>query len=413
MNKKILYLESVAGIAGDMFAASFVDAGLVRFEDLESLPRELELDGVVLQQKKVVRALMKATHVEVVCSSDAWKKRLSHSLTAHAFVKTGHAKHLHSDHWHSHYSDIDLFLANAPLSEFEKNFSRKVFRLIAEAEATAHGMSVEEVAFHEVGTIDSILDVIMAARCIEQSGASRFVASPVKLGRGTIKIQHGIHAVPPPASALLVRSMQISPMPQGIERANVELSTPTGLAILKALEVTFDDAWPDGCVLSTGMGAGTMEFEAYPNVFRVTLIEENAAKTTVDRFASDRVVEIVLNLDDQTAERTAWAVEQLIERGALDVWQTAISGKKGRLATQLSVLCDESRAKEFIDWLLVHTSTFGVRFRTWDRKILSRRIEEREMADGRVRVKIGTDLAGAILKEKVEFDDWRRNKEEC
>ncbi len=417
MSTRTLYFESVAGVAGDMFAASFVNAGLVAFEELEKIPQQLGLSGVRIARAAVVRASMQATHLSVSWTDDSWKKKIQPTFAAHSYVRSPAAQGL-GGHWHSRYIDIDRFLAESSLHAAEKTLSQKIFRLIAEAEAHAHGCPVNEVAFHEVGTVDSILDVVMAARCIRLVAADDYFASPVKLGRGVVQIEHGTHAVPPPAAAWLVQQMQTSETPRAIVRENVELSTPTGLAILRALDVKFLDQWPSGRVLATGSGAGTMDLGNYPNIFRVTLVatEAKVSKTeqqinpTPARFEEDQVTEVVLNVDDQTAERTAWILESLMARGALDAWLTPITGKKGRLATQISVLCAAALANDLMEWILENSSSFGLRYRTWDRKILSRRFEDRETELGTMRFKLGSDLQGRILKEKIEFEDWRKRQ---
>lgn len=288
-----------------------------------------------------------------------------------------------------------------------KAFARTVFRHIAEAEAAAHGMPVEQIAFHEVGSVDSILDVVMAAHCIATVDPVRVYATPVKLGRGTVAMAHGTHPVPPPAVARLVVGMPIADMPTAIDRAHVELTTPTGAAILKALDPVFVTSMPAGVVRAQGMGSGTMDFPSYPNVFRVTKLE--ASSSTALPYESDRVVEIACTLDDQTPERTAWMMERLLSLGALDVWLTPVTGKKGRAGVVLSALASAVVWPGIADWLLRHSSTFGLRYHWWDRLTLARRHETRRTADGdQLRVKIGMTTTGHVLKEKAEFEDLRQ-----
>lgn len=306
-----------------------------------------------------------------------------------------------------HYPALDAFLASSRLDEPVKAFARSVFSLIAEAEAAAHGMAPADISFHEVGAIDSILDVVMAACCVAACGPVRVYATPLKLGRGTISIAHGTHPVPPPAVARLIVGMPVDGVPDAITRPNVELTTPTGAAILKALAPTFVDAMPAGIVTAHGMGSGTMDFDVYPNVFRVTMLETSEAPDLP--YETDRVVEIACNLDDQTPERTAWVMERLMGMGALDVSLTPVTGKKGRAAVALSVLADGGSWATLADWLLRQSSTFGLRYQWWDRLKLARRYETRQVATGDpVRVKIGTTTAGEVLKEKVEFEDVRK-----
>lgn len=415
MADNILFLESVAGVAGDMFAASFVDAGLVTAEQLQALPVALGLAGVHVEVSHPLRATMRTTHIDVTCAHDEWRQTLAKYGQKKSSSSLSHGHHGHHGppvaggpvHWHTHYTVLDAFLAASRLDEPVKAFARTVFRHIAEAEAAAHGKEVGSIAFHEVGAIDSIVDVVMAAFCVTRLTPMRVYATPLKLGRGTVTIAHGTHPVPPPAVARLVVGMPIADVPEAITRANVELTTPTGVAIIKALDPTFVTAMPAGTVRAQGMGSGTMDFDAYPNVFRVTMLE--GASGTALPYETDRVVEIACNLDDQTPERTAWVMERLMAMGALDVWLTPVTGKKGRAAVSLSVLAEAVAWTTVADWLLRHSSTFGVRYQWWDRLKLARRCETRQTADGDLlHVKVGSTISGEVLKEKPEFEEVRR-----
>lgn len=419
---KILFLESVAGIAGDMFAASFVDAGLVTIEELNSLSALLGLHGVAVETSNVTKATMRATYLNVTWHGENWKQNLGsdhqhahqHSHedasehSAHNLLNTnillGAEVH---EHWHTHYLDIDRLIEKSELEIETKNLARKIFRLIAEAEAGAHGMDVEKVAFHEVGTIDSILDVVMAAYCVCKTAAQRIFATPIKPGRGLIRMQHGTHPIPPPASAKLLHELPTSKTPEAITLSDVELSTPTGIAILKALAPQFVNELPAGIVRRQGMGAGTLDLGNYPNVFRVTLLEDFSPPQSLP-YETDRVVEMVCNIDDDSAERMAWLAEQLLQKGALDVWLTPIHAKKGRPGVCLSVLADEETWARLADWLLRQSSTFGLRHRKWDRLKLLRKFEKRNTPHGEVTYKIGMTTSGDILKEKPEYEDLRR-----
>lgn len=404
---KALFLESVAGVAGDMFAAAFVDAGLVSAAELQGLAGQLGLDGVTVEVTSVTRASVKATHINVGWSDEQWKAGIAGTHHEHA-----HAAHVepHShatDHWHTHYTDIDALIGRSSLDTETKRLSQGIFRLLAEAEAGAHGTLVEDVAFHEVGTIDSVMDVVMAAHCVTRTGASTVFATPLKIGRGTVTMEHGTHPVPPPASARLLVGLPTSQIPPAIERENIELSTPTGIAILKTLAPQFVSELPAGTLLNQGMGAGTMDLGAYPNVFRVSLIETGQPAVNLP-YETDRVIEIACNIDDDTGEHMAWMTEKLLEMGAVDVWQTPATGKKGRVLVCLSVLAAEDRWAEIADWILRESTTFGVRYQRWDRLKLSRTFELRETANGPVTQKIGLTTDGDKLKEKPEYEDTVR-----
>ena len=277
---------------------------------------------------------------------------------------------------------------------------------------------MEKVAFHEVGAVDSVVDVAMAGVCLSAVSPDRVLASPVKLGRGTVRIEHGTYPVPPPASARLAVGMPVAPVPEAITRPNVELSTPTGLAILKALDPVFMEGWPAGTLLAQGAGAGTADLGSYPNVFRVALYEgpgeETAEESGLPRegsdlpYDTDRVVELRCNVDDQTGERTAWLTERALEMGALDAWVTPLVGKKGRPAACIVLLVAPERTGAFADFLLRQSSSFGVRYAAWDRLKLVRETEIRDTPRGPVSFSVGRTRDGEKVKEKPEFEDLKR-----
>jgi len=386
MADRTLYLESVAGIAGDMFTAAFLDAGLVTADEIQAVPGQLGANDVRVEIRASEKAGAMATHVEIV-------------------LPEGHDT---SGHRHYHYPALVRQIEESTLSEGAKAFSLQVFRFLADAEAEAHGVSLEKVAFHEVGAVDSLVDVAMAGVCVGKVRASRVLASPVKLGRGTIQIEHGVHPVPPPASARLAVGMPVDPVPPSITRKDVELSTPTGLAILKALDPEFVVGWPGGKLLAQGSGSGTMNLGDFPNVFRVALLESAVEGGSTLPYERDEVVEIRCNVDDQTGERTAWLMEEALAMGALDAWVTPVVGKKGRPAAEMAILATTVQRDELADFLLRNSTTFGVRFSTWNRLKLAREEEFRDTPGGPVSFKIGRTTKGETLKEKPEYEDLKK-----
>jgi len=444
MTKRTLYLESYAGIAGDMFTAAFLDAGLVEPEVIQAVPELLGAPEVKVEISTADLAKARFTKVRVVPAGEGGEDRHlhlgeddheedSHGEDSHGEPAHGHGGHDHSGedghhdnsgqgqhhhrhdhsggggHHHHHYSALVEQLENSGLDPVARDFALRVFALIAEAEADSHGVSVEKVAFHEVGAVDSVVDVAMAGVCIAAVAPDRVSASPVKLGRGTIQIQHGTYPVPPPASARLAVGMPVAPVPEAIARPNVELSTPTGLAILKALDPDFLEGWPAGRLVAQGSGAGTTDLGDYPNVFRVALFEEGVSASA---YETDQVVEIRCNVDDQTAERTAWLLEKALDFGALDAWASPYTGKKGRPGHCIILLVAPDDVQRLSDFLLRYSSSFGVRYSTWNRFKLTREEEIRETPAGPVSFKIGRTLAGEKLKEKPEFEDLKKIWEE-
>lgn len=408
---RTLLLESVSGVAGDMFAAAFLDAGLVTVADLASVPARLGLPGVQVTTRRVIRAQMQATHLRVEgpgagAPPGAAPARDPAEEETHLIIDAP-AGHVHTRH-----ADIDRRLATADLPAGVRDRARAIFQLLAEAEAGAHGMPVAEVAFHELGLADSVVDITLAAWCLEAVGPVRFLATPIRPGRGFVRIQHGVHPVPPPASARLLEGLPVAPTPAAITRADIELSTPTGIAILRSLRPTFAAELPAGTVLRQGLGAGTLDFGAFPNVFRVTLLEDAApAPAAVLPYETDRVVEVAANIDDDTGERLAWLAERLLAQGALDVWLTPATGKKGRPLTCFQFLAAEADFPRLADWFLRHSTTFGIRHRVWDRLKLARRFEPRPGPGGPVTHKVGLTTAGEELKAKPEFEELRRRWE--
>jgi uncharacterized protein (DUF111 family) len=253
------------------------------------------------------------------------------------------------------------------------------------------------------------MDVVMAAYCINKIKADAVLATPLRTGRGMIAIAHGTHPVPPPASARLLEGMQIEETPTAITRENVELSTPTGIAIIRRMKPQFANGLPAGKLLATGRGAGTMDLGNYPNIFQIYLVETGDTAVELP-YLADSVIEIAFNIDDDTAEHLAWMSEKLLEMGVLDLWQTPGTGKKGRTMLCFSLLVEQGKFNQTVDWILRNSTTFGLRYRKWDRLTLERRIETRSEQGRDVRYKIGRTTAGETLKEKIEFDDWRKSR---
>jgi len=429
---KTLFLESVAGVAGDMFTAAFIDAGLLDAERAREVPRLLGLEGVEVEVTKVHRAEIAATHVSVRVAGqegalhghghdhghDHHHHHHSHDHDHHHPAHEHGAGHTHGHaHGHTHYPELDALLHASALAPAAKAFARKVYRLLAEAEARAHGCDVQGVSFHEVGDLDSVVDVAMAGVCVADVGVERVMASPVLLGRGTVQTRHGAYPVPPPATGHLAVGMPVAPVPGSIQRDHVELSTPTGLAILRALEPTFSSGWPGGVVRAQGFGAGTLDLGTHPNVFRVALLDEVGEAHTLEGLPYEKgtVVEIECNVDDQTGERSGWLIQRALEVGALDAWMTPVVGKKGRPALCFTLLASPEVAPRLADWLLRHSSTFGLRYSARPRLMLSRSVEVRDTPRGKVRFSVGRTADGERVKEKPEFDDvaeiWKEDPE--
>jgi uncharacterized protein (DUF111 family) len=445
---RTLYLESVAGIAGDMFTAAFVDAGLVDSADLRAVPELLGWDDVRVEISSTERAGAQATHIQVIAPKGARGGRGTdggHLVVDGRSENGGHSHdgdHSHADghphggdtsqprghgkrgsaHRHYHYPALVQRIGESGLHPGARSFALRVFRFLAEAEGEAHGVLPEQVFFHEVGAVDSLVDVAMAGVCVQSLAPDRVLASPVKLGRGNILIEHGTHPVPPPASIRLAQGMPLAATPGAITLSDVELSTPTGLAILRALDPTFVEGFPSGTLLAQGSGSGTLDLGEFPNVFRVALLEQANFREADDEpaplaladlpYLTDRVMEIRCNVDDQTAERTAWVAERALGLGALDAWIEPIVGKKGRPAACIALLAAMEDTGRLADFLLRHSTGFGIRYAVWDRLKLVREMEVRETSEGPVSFKVGKTRDGEWVKEKPEFEELKKIWEE-
>ncbi|MGC9455412.1 MAG: nickel pincer cofactor biosynthesis protein LarC [Phycisphaerae bacterium] len=367
----LAYFDCFAGAAGDMIVASLLDAG-ADFEQLRSELGKLDLGGYDLR-------------VEPVCRGGFAAKQF--------FVEV--AEHHHHER---HLSDILEIIDSATLPDRVKDRSRRIFTRLGEAEARVHGIDISEVHFHEVGAVDSIVDVVGACVAMELLGVERVISSPLTLGTGTVECAHGTLPVPAPATAELVRDAVVTG--SGIEG---EATTPTAAAILTTLAAQYGPV-PEMQVGAVGLGAGTRERENPPNLLRV-FVGEEASPGSVDS-----AVELSCNVDDCTGEIIAATIEKLLASGCLDAWATPIIMKKSRPAWTLSALAEPADVTEAERIIFRETTTFGVRKRTLSRSKLQRRHETVETPYGPVRVKLAV-LDGQVLTASGEFADCSRAAE--
>ncbi len=299
----------------------------------------------------------------------------------------GHEHHGGHEHHHSSLTDIISIIDGLSVSGKVKADAKAVYALIASAETAVHGKTVEPVHFHEVGALDAVADVVGASVLFELIGADEIICSPVNTGSGTVKCAHGIMPVPAPATARLLTGI-----PSYSAIAESELCTPTGAALLKHFVHRFGQR-PVMSISKIGYGMGAKDFEAANCV--CAYLEENAAQ-------DDIVCCIACNIDDMSAEGLALACDILFKEGALDVWQTPIVMKKGRLGTKIECLVKPSQREKFIKLILRHTSTIGVRICDMSRAALSREVVEENTACGKIAVKTSSGMG--ITKRKAEFD---------
>jgi pyridinium-3,5-bisthiocarboxylic acid mononucleotide nickel chelatase len=324
---KIAYFECATGIAGDMTLSALVDAG-ASWEAVTSGIASLGLPGVSLKLREVHRGGFRGMHLTV-----------EHP----------------EQHAHRHYSDIVELLDQSGLGAKPREMAHRIFRAIAEAEAKVHGMPLEQVHFHEVGAIDSIVDIVGVAIAYCDLGIEQAWFNAIPTGRGSVRIDHGVCAVPTPATAELLIGVPLANVP-----LDAELTTPTGAAIVKALGAGFG-AQPHLTVSSIGCGAGTKEFQDYPNILRVFVGESAVASD------GDVVTLLETNLDDVPAEVIGYTTERLWGAGALDVSTTPVAMKKQRPGVMLSVLCAPLKAAECEAIVFEETGTLGIRRQSIER----------------------------------------------
>lgn len=402
---RTLYLDCGMGAAGDMLMAALSELAPDREGFLRKM-EELGLPGVEVKLTRAESHGIAGTHAAVTV----------HGLEEDDQPMPGHGhdhehghnhdhdhehdhdhKHDHDhehDHEHGHHhhgphlSDVVELINTLPVSERVKADACAVYGAIAEAEGAAHGTTPELVHFHEVGSLDAIADVVGVSLLMEQIAPERVVASPVRIGFGTVKCAHGILPVPAPATAALLKGI---PVYAGELRG--EMCTPTGAALLKHFADSFGNM-PLMDVSAIGVGLGTRDFGA-ANCLRAFLGEGGEELP--------RISELRCNIDDATPEEIGFAMELLLEKGALDVFTVPIGMKKNRPATLLCCLCTTDREEEMGRLLLRHTPTLGVRIYRPERMTLSRGFETAETAYGPVRVK--TAEGWGVRKRKAEYDD--------
>ncbi len=366
----ILYLDCYAGISGDMCVGALLDLGVpLEHVQTELLKLSLPDGSYQLSTSRTER----------------------HHLPALSFTVA-----VHDHHTHRHYGGIDAMIAESTLSEPVKEKARRIFRRLAEAEAKVHGVAVSDVHFHEVGAVDSIVDIAAVAICLEYLGVKQVYAAPLPLGSGFIMTAHGRLPVPAPATAELLNGLAVHNQCGPGERV-----TPTGAAIVATL-ATGAGPRPAMILARSGSGAGSKDFDDCPNILRAFLghVQEHAA-------TADDILIVETNIDDSTPEVLGYVMERLLEEGALDVFFTPIQMKKNRPATQLSFLCRPAQLDALTRLVLVETSAIGVRYYPASRVKLERHSEEIETPFGPVRFKQIFDQ-GRYLRGTPEYDDCRR-----
>ncbi len=370
---RTLYFDCFAGASGDMILGALIDAGVAP----ESFKQQLSLLGVTgysIGFETVDRSGISATY---------------------ARVQTAH------EHAHRHLTDILKIIYDSRLSDNVKNRAAKIFTRLAEAEARVHDEPIEQVHFHEVGALDAIIDVVGAAIGFELLEIDRFVSSPLHVGSGTVEMEHGRFPVPPPAVAELLKGV-----PFYSTDIVGELVTPTGAAIITTVCADYGPI-PSLKLECTGYGAGTREYQKFPNALRVLIGEQEEAAGKSIGAADERLWMIETNMDDISPQILGHVMERAFDLGALDCFFTSVQMKKNRPGVLLSILCRDKERATLSELLFSETTTLGIRAYEVERRALERQIVTVETQYGSIDVKVG-QLNGHIIKVMPEYDQCRQ-----
>jgi uncharacterized protein (TIGR00299 family) protein len=410
---KTLYLDLFSGISGDMFIGALLDLG-VNPRDLEAALARLQLEGYHLHVTRAHKGSIEGVKFDVHLS-DAHDHDHDHGGEhghehEHAHSRQHSHAHSHShspshSHTHDHsrtFAEIKQLITHSELSDWVKQKSIAVFQRIAVAEGKIHGLPPEQVHFHEVGAVDSIVDIVGGCIGLELLAKPRILASQVVEGSGWVDCAHGRFPIPAPATLAILGARGV-PLSQCSEPH--ELVTPTGAALLAELVESFGPM--QGLVAEKiGFGLGTRENKTRPNVLRAILGEAAGASDTRD-WERDSIAVLETNLDDISGEVLGHFVEHALSAGALDVFHTPIQMKKNRPGVLLRVLCAESDSDKFTEMMLRETSSFGVRRHTVERRKLRREFITVQTTFGEVTVKLGR-LNDRVVHAKPEFESCKK-----
>ena len=399
---KTLYLDIFSGISGDMFIGALLDLG-VDFKQFERELAKLGLDEYHLHVSRQQRSHVVGTKFDVHVEEHDHPHQEGH---AHDH---DHGHHHHEEatphrqeHEHGrNFADIRALIEKSNLSTWVKQKAVAIFRRVAEAEGKIHGHPAEEVHFHEVGAVDSIVDIVGACVALELLGKPRVLAAPVVEGTGWVKCAHGRFPVPTPATLEILGARGV-PLAQCDEPH--ELVTPTGAALLAELVESFG---PMRALTprQIGYGLGTRENKTRPNVLRAVWCDGDAGAAGHD-WETDTVAVLETNLDDTNAELLGNFMTQALAAGALDVFHTPVQMKKSRPGVLLTVLCGEAEADRFAELMLRETTAFGVRRQLAERRKLRREIITVKTPFGDVQLKLGR-LDGRVVQAAPEFESCR------
>jgi uncharacterized protein (TIGR00299 family) protein len=393
-----LHVDCASGAAGDMMLGALIDLGV----PVDAISAALDAIGAGRERLRVARVVnhgVAATDVKVdtagaLAGTGRHVHTDEHAHAHHGDHDHAHAHHGDQDHAHYHYAAIRARIAAATLTPGTRRRALDMFDRIARAEAKLHGKTFDDVVFHEVGAIDSVVDIVGTAAALDWLAPVSVSCTSVAMGHGTITCSHGVLPVPAPAALEVLREAGGVMADGGLAR---ELCTPTGAAILAAT-VTSWTAAPAGRPVAVGWGAGDAELADRANVLRVIALDASAARP-----ATDQVWQIEANIDDMSPELCGPASEAVFAAGALDVWWTPITMKKGRPALMVSALATAETRAAVATAILRETTTIGVRYSARERTVLARTLREVATAYGAIAVKVACD-GDAVVNVAPELD---------
>ena len=387
---KTLYFDCFSGISGDMTIGALLDLGL-DFAYLKTELGKLPVEGYELKMSRVTRSNLSATKFDVLVEGD---HPHDHQQPHHHDHDHGH----HHGHFHRKASEILRMIEQSSLTAGSKRIAISIFTMLSISEGKVHDVPPEDVEFHEVGAIDSIVDTVGTAIGFDALGVERFLCSDINVGSGLIHCQHGIMPVPAPATADLLRKATIYQ-----KHVKTELVTPTGAAILAAVVDRFGPL--EGFATERiGYGAGTKQFPDFPNCLRLMLGEE---RKSAGQSAAAGVIVIEANIDDMTPQNFAYVTEKLLAAGALDVFTVPIQMKKGRPGHLLQVLAEPDAMDAVSKIIFRETTTIGIRRHEVDRTTLQREFVEVETEYGKIKMKV-SKLDGEVVNAAPEYEDCAR-----
>jgi len=375
-----LYLECLSGISGDMFVAAMLDLG-INENKLKEMLSSVPVSGFAVKISRVKKLGLDVCDFDVVLDEE----HENHDADMEYLFGHEHGHHHH--HEHRGIADIFDIIDKTQLTSNARAIAKKIFTILGAAEAKAHGATLETVHFHEVGAVDSVVDIIAAAFCIDELGIEDVIVPRLCEGQGTVRCAHGILPIPVPAVTHIVENHHIR---LRITDTHAELVTPTGAAIVAAIAT--EDVLPTHFhIRKTGMGAGKRAYES-PSILRAMVIETDDQDGLTSRDA-DSIYKLETNIDDITGENLGFVMEMLMAAGAKDVHYTPVFMKKNRPAYQLNVICSKDMIEELECIIFRETTTIGIRRVAMERTVLPRKIREFATPIGIARVKI-CDVAG-------------------